>query len=261
MSRLQADEAAVDTGERERFGASVDRFASDHMLKRDTFVPPVPLLVATEGATHARAAALEEIAHSTLPASTTLAGFHLIPPIGGRLPHENSRGRAAFAGAHSSGGQCRSHRRSLGTHSVLTLQVEHCLPRLHRLARSRASTALRVSAGVLAAGPAQPSYSSDRLACVSPNRSTPFAPRTTYRDRSRASLARHRSRDILRCGSDKRTFENHKRARTTPAGKRRGWGTLPLRAATTSAQCLCRSARNHSNGAGSRAALCRYFPT
>ena len=58
---LQADEAAVSTGEGECFGLSVDRLASDDMLERDPFVPPLPLPVAAEWAAHACIPALEEI--------------------------------------------------------------------------------------------------------------------------------------------------------------------------------------------------------
>jgi hypothetical protein len=67
MRRLKADEAAVSTGEGECFHAPVDRVASDDMLKRDSFVPPVPLLVAAERATHPRASAVEEIKDALCP--------------------------------------------------------------------------------------------------------------------------------------------------------------------------------------------------
>ena len=64
---LQADEAAVSTGEGECFGPSVDRLASDDMLERDPFVPALPLLVAAERAAHARLPALEEIEDALHP--------------------------------------------------------------------------------------------------------------------------------------------------------------------------------------------------
>ncbi len=47
-----------------------------------------------------------------------------------------------------------------GAKRVLALQVESCSPRLIRLARQRALVAFGLSAGVLAAGPVQPVYSS-----------------------------------------------------------------------------------------------------
>ena len=61
VRRLEPDEATVRTGERECFGLSVDRVAANDMLERDTLVPAVPLLFATEGTGHARTAAPEEI--------------------------------------------------------------------------------------------------------------------------------------------------------------------------------------------------------
>ena len=89
VRRLKADEAAVSTGEGERFRASVDRVASDDMLERDPFVPPVPLLVAAERATHARASAVEEIKDALRPNHAPILGdfgglpsrYHLIGKI------------------------------------------------------------------------------------------------------------------------------------------------------------------------------------
>jgi len=49
---------------------------------------------------------------------------------------------------------------SQGCHRALALQVELCSPRSHRLARRSALVAFGLSAGVLAAGPVQPVYSS-----------------------------------------------------------------------------------------------------
>jgi hypothetical protein len=86
VRRLEPDEATVRTGEREGFGPSVDRLAANDMLERDTLVPTVPLLLATEGTSHARTAAAEKIKyvlrrHGPLGGHATALG--LAPPDGG----------------------------------------------------------------------------------------------------------------------------------------------------------------------------------
>ncbi len=70
---LQADETAVGAGERKGFRASVYRFAFTYGVERDTFVPPVPLLMPAERAAHTRIAALEEIKDALHCNSTLLA--------------------------------------------------------------------------------------------------------------------------------------------------------------------------------------------
>jgi hypothetical protein len=70
---LQADETAIGAGERKGFRASVYRPAFAHGVKRDPFVPPVPLLMPAERAAHTRIAALEEIKDVLHRNSTLLA--------------------------------------------------------------------------------------------------------------------------------------------------------------------------------------------
>jgi hypothetical protein len=70
---LQADETAVGAGERKGFGVSVYRLAFAYGVKRDPFVPPVPLLMAAERAAHTSIAALEEIKDVLHRNSTLLA--------------------------------------------------------------------------------------------------------------------------------------------------------------------------------------------
>ena len=61
MRRLEPNESAVRTGERERFRIAVDGIAADNMFERNPFVPAVPLLSATKRTVHASAAASQEI--------------------------------------------------------------------------------------------------------------------------------------------------------------------------------------------------------
>jgi len=70
---LQADETAVGAGERKGFRASIYRLAFAYGVKRDPFVPPVPLLMPAERAAHTRIAALEEIKDVLHRNSTLLA--------------------------------------------------------------------------------------------------------------------------------------------------------------------------------------------
>jgi hypothetical protein len=49
VCRLEPDEAAVRARERERLGSAVDGVAAEDVVERDALVPPVPLLMTTEG--------------------------------------------------------------------------------------------------------------------------------------------------------------------------------------------------------------------
>jgi hypothetical protein len=94
VSRLQPDEAAIRTRERERLHATIDSGAAGDVLQRDTLVPAMPVLTATERTRHARVAAPQEVKDplrglSYLP----LRSPDAMPLLPGRWPHA----RALFA--------------------------------------------------------------------------------------------------------------------------------------------------------------------
>jgi len=98
VGRLEPDEAAIRTGEREGLRASIDSGAADDVLERDALVPAMPVLTATEGTRHVRVAAPQEIKDALRGLSFRPCDRRSRPS--GYSPEHWLHGQTLFAGKH-----------------------------------------------------------------------------------------------------------------------------------------------------------------